>query len=414
VYFRARIRLADGSRERVDVPAKAATPAGGKTARERAELYAEWRQERENADGELLAKKRARIANRGAETFDQWFARYLKTKECGASYRRITGNVVGKWVSPVIGTKPVRRLTRDDVRDRLDRAIDAKEIRHTTARNAWSALIGALKAAYAARDRSLRVLTSPLHFGILPPKRGESRQRPWLYPREWLAFGECEDVPVAFRQACALALYTGLRPGELRALIWADVDLEARTLSVSKAWDAQTKSAKRPKTSAGQRVIPILEPLMPLLTALEGDPDDLVLGSFNASEDHMATSLRTYLGAAGVERPRLTADNATEEPIDFRSLRDTHATWLALAGVSDKVIQRRMGHASPLTTDRYIKAAESFATEHVGAPFPNLPAQLGGDWANDWATPVGSPCKPSGKQGELVARVGFEPTTFGL
>src|SRR5580658_2939865 len=184
VYFRARIRLADGSRERVDIPAKNATPAGGKTARQRAEQYAEWLQEREDDNGELLAKKRARDAHRGAETFDQWFARYLKTKECGDSYRRITGSVVAKWVSPVIGDKPVRGLTRDDIedaRDRLDRALDSKEIRHTTARNVWSALIGGLKAAYAARDRSLRVIASPLHFGILPPKRGESRQRQGVF-----------------------------------------------------------------------------------------------------------------------------------------------------------------------------------------------------------------------------------------
>jgi integrase len=378
-YFRARIRLADGSRHRVEVPARFATSAGGKTARERAELYARAVQEREDDNGELVAHKRARQAHRGTETFDEWFARYLRTKECGPSYRRITGNVVGKWASPVIGTRPVRGLTRDDVedvRDRLDRAIDAREIRHTTARNVWSALIGALKAAYAARDRSVRVLTSPLHFGILPPKRGESRRRPWLYPREWLAFVTCAAVPLAFRRTCALALYTGLRPGELRALTWADVDLEARTLSVSKAWDPQTRSAKPPKTSAGQRVIPILDPLLPLLTALRGDSEDIVLGSFNASEDHMATSFRAYLGAAGVERPRLTANNATEEPIDFRSLRDTHATWLALARVPDKVIQRRMGHASPLTTDRYIKAAESLATEHVGLPFPEMPVHF--------------------------------------
>lgn len=145
VYFRARIRLADGSRERVNVPVKAATPAGGKTARERAELYVKAIQEREDETGELLARKRPREAVRGTETFDKWFERYLETKECGDSYRRITGSIVAKWVSPVIGTKPVRGLTRDDiedVRDRLDRALDAKEIRHATARNVWSALIG--------------------------------------------------------------------------------------------------------------------------------------------------------------------------------------------------------------------------------------------------------------------------------
>jgi hypothetical protein len=44
-------------------------------------------QEREDDNGELLAKKRAREANCGTETFDEWFARYFETKECGDSYR---------------------------------------------------------------------------------------------------------------------------------------------------------------------------------------------------------------------------------------------------------------------------------------------------------------------------------------
>jgi integrase len=52
---------------------------------------------------------------------------------------------------------------------------------------------------------------------------------------------------------------------------------------------------------------------------------------------------------------------------------DTHAAWLALAGVAGKIIQRRLGHASPTTTDRYVKAAESFDREGVGLPFPPIP-----------------------------------------
>jgi len=417
IYFRARIRLGDGTRERVDVPHKYAVAAGGRTARERAELYAQARQEREDETGELLAAKRARQAERKrrndprhAETWDAWFTRYLATKECGENHREKSRFVAAKWIAPVLGQKAMQSLTRDDiedVRDCLDRALDAKKIRPATARNAWSVLTGALKAAFAARDRNLRVLSTPLHFGILPPKRGAARQRPWLYPREWLSFVNSEEIPLAFRRTCALALYTGLRPGELRALTWSDVDLDARTISVSKAYDPQTKSVKPPKTSAGQRVIPIQPTLLPLLETLAEDGTKTVLGTFNLSEDHMASSFRRYLAEAGVERPRLTANNETEEPIDFRSLRDTHATWLALAGVADKVIQRRMGHASPTTTDRYVKVAETFAADHVGSPFPSLP--------NSLVPSVGqvsrSDFKPSRNS---VARVGFEPTTFGL
>jgi hypothetical protein len=133
-----------------------------------------------------------------------------------------------------------------------------------------------------------------------------------------------------------------------------------------------------------------------------------VLGAFIASEDPMAERFRGYLAEANVTRPRLIANNATEERIDFRSLRDSHATWLALTGISDKVIQRRLGHASPTTTDRYVKAAETFAVQHVGAPFRPLPAVL---WTKVWPNKAKT---PGFRRGLSVARVGFEPTTFGL
>jgi integrase len=408
-YYRARVRLADDSRARVDVPERYANPAGGKSARERAELYAAALQEREDETGDLLAAKRTREAADAkkrdplnGETWDAWFKRYLPARECGENHRAKCAAVASKWISPVIGTKPVVSLTRDDVedvRDKLDRALDAKLIRHGTARNAWGVLTGALKAAYAARDRTLRVLSgTPIHYGVLPPKRGETRQRPWLYPVEWSLFATSSKVSPHFQIACALALYTGLRPGELRALLWRDVDLKARTISISKAFDAHTKSVKAPKTLRAQRIVPIHESLLPLLIALEGDDEDRVLGSFNLSEDHMAPAFRAYLVAAGIDRPRLTANNAAEEPIDFRSLRDSHATWLALDGVPSAVIQRRMGHTSPVTTDRYVKAAESFSAQHIGAPFPALPLD---HWPKDWPK---QPSNPRHFPGKLVAR----------
>jgi hypothetical protein len=117
-------------------------------------------------------------------------------------------------------------------------------------------------------------------------------------------------------------------------------------------------------------------------------------------------------GAAGVDRARLEADNASEEPVDFRSLRDSYATWSALDKVGDRVLQRRVGHASPSTTDRYIKAVESFDAAPIGNPFPALPtALLVRVWPNDWTRKSRT---PGYRRGLMVARAGFEPTTFGL
>ena len=392
-YYRARIRLADGSRVRVDVPAKYCTPAGGKTGRERAELYAEAAQEREDETGELAAKAapRGRRGTPGAgETADAWFDRYLPTKECGENHRRISGRNWANWITPVFGHKPMASIGRDDVedvRDKLDAAIDRGEIRHATAQNVWSTLTSALKAAYAARDRKLRVLPAPLGV-ILPPKKGNGRQRPWLYPLEWELLMRCPAVPIEARHLYAIALYSGLRPGELRALTWGgDVDLTARIITVSKSFDETTGETKAPKTETGQRIVPIHENLLPLLEAVQKRGGQTLA----AMSGRVAGRFREHLALAGVTRERLTADTETEEAIDFRSLRDSHATWLALANVPHKIIQRRLGHKSGDTTDRYIKAAESFGVKAIGEPFPPLDFGSAGD-------PIGPSTRPSDPQ----------------
>lgn len=405
--FRGRVRLGDGTRsERFDVP------EGMSEAEARKWLAGI--QAAEDAQGLLLQKRQARERAQAAEageacdgeTCDAWFARHLPTIDCGDEHRRITRHAWQKWISPVIGSKPMRSLTRDDVedvRDALDRALDEGRIR--TARNIWSTLTGALKAAYASRDRTLRVHAAPLHFGILPPKSGDSRQRPWLYPNEWIRLVGCAAVPIEWRQTYAIALYTGLRPNELRALTWNDVDLDAGQISVSKAFDIATKEVKAPKTTAGQRVVPIEPALLPLLEALhDDDGTKLVAPLVMSSEDRMASTFREHLHAAGVDRQRLFADNMTEERVDFRSLRDSYATWLALANVPEKRIQRRLGHASPSVTDKYIKAAESFDPTMIGAPFPELPEGVS---PKRWTTKEKT---PGLGRGFLVARVGFENT----
>ncbi len=415
VYFVARIRLADGSRDRERVPDKHATRTAKLSPREHAELYAEAVQEREDETGERLKAKLARRGSaEGGETADAWFERYLPTKDCGESHRRISALSWAKWVSPVIGHKVMRTLTRndvEDVRDKLDVARDTGVLRHATARNVWSTVTGALKAAANARDRSLRVHDVPLHFGMLPPKKGGARERPWLYPTEWarlLAY-EGADVPLEALALYTLALYTGLRPGELRALTWPDVDVTAGIIHVTKSYDDETKETKPPKTKAGQRQIPIHENLLPLLVVLKGKKKTgEVVAGLPGFGDRLPIRFREHLKAARVTRARLEADTETEEAIDFRSLRDTHATWLALEGVSDKVIQRRLGHTVAATTDRYIKAAEAFGDAKIGAPFPPLPRRL--------LEAFGPMIGPSRRQsaGKVVARVGFEPTTFGL
>lgn len=306
------------------------------------------------------------------ETVDQWHDRFLPTKRCGAGHRRVSLSSWSKWISPVLGKKRMASLTKadvEDLRDFLDRSLAAGLLAPSTAGNVWSTLTSALKAAADGKDRTLRVLAAPVHTGVLPPNSGASRERPWLYPNEWLLLASCAEVPLEWRQVYGVALYTGLRPNELRALTWGDVDLRAGIVHVTKAWDPEAREVKPPKTRAGRREIPIRPELAALLAAMKGThkSSELVCPIVWRK---IAVRFRAHLRLAGVVRRRLFDSTATEEEIDFRSLRDSYATWSSLAGVDPLTLRRELGHEELETTDRYVKAAASHRQAAIGRPFP--------------------------------------------
>jgi integrase len=59
------------------------------------------------------------------------------------------------------------------------------------------------------------------------------------------------------RPLLVTAVFTGTRSGELRALLWEDVDFERRVITVRQSADAWGKIGP-PKTRAGERVIPMV------------------------------------------------------------------------------------------------------------------------------------------------------------
>jgi integrase len=63
-------------------------------------------------------------------------------------------------------------------------------------------------------------------------------------------------VPECDRAVWASAFYAGLRLGEIRALTWADIDLERMALRIERSWDAHDGFVA-PRSFAGRRVVPI-------------------------------------------------------------------------------------------------------------------------------------------------------------
>jgi integrase len=74
------------------------------------------------------------------------------------------------------------------------------------------------------------------------------------------ATGPIEPLPDGDRALWWTAALAGLRRGEIRALRWGDVDLEADVIRVDHGWDQQDGLIE-PKSHKGRRTLPIAEPL---------------------------------------------------------------------------------------------------------------------------------------------------------
>ena len=66
-----------------------------------------------------------------------------------------------------------------------------------------------------------------------------------------------------------VAALTGMRQGELVALLWDDIDLDARTITVCRSVGRGTAGyyQKQPKSDAGRRTVELDGPLVDVLTA---------------------------------------------------------------------------------------------------------------------------------------------------
>lgn len=146
------------------------------------------------------------------------------------------------------------------------------------------------------------------------------------------------------RVACSLALYAGLRRGEVASLLWGDVDFAREVILVARSWSGATKSGK-------VRTVPLPPELAATLeswrTATGGASKALVIrlpcGRGLVPHDDLAG-----LARAACRRARI-------EPITFHQLRHTFATRVA-ERMPITAVRELMGHADIATTARYAHA----------------------------------------------------------
>jgi integrase len=155
-----------------------------------------------------------------------------------------------------------------------------------------------------------------------------------------------------------IAIYGGLRLGEILALRWGDVDMEKGVIRVQHTMSRKGKLTP-PKSGKGREV----HLAAPALDALKRHrarqaEERLHAGSVWVKTGHVFTSATApgeYLREVTVSRAfKRLLKEASLSNIRFHDLRHTCATLLFSQGAYPKIVQEVLGHSSvAITMDRY-------------------------------------------------------------
>ncbi len=150
--------------------------------------------------------------------------------------------------------------------------------------------------------------------------------------------------------------YTGLRVGELCALKWRDIDFDNQTISITKTvYNRKNKAGAHklhtPKTKSSRRIIDVDK--MVLHTLDIHKKQQRIVSLDDRGNDFVFTDKNGYPITTHYIWRRMGSlfkDAGIKHHLTPHSLRHTHTSLLAEAGVSLEVIQHRLGHQSDRIT----------------------------------------------------------------
>ena len=300
-----------------------------------------------------------------AEWVRLWFETYSKPsiREQTAYYYN---NYIEKHIVPGIGGIKLDKLTTLQIQqfyNKLKTSGRIQRYEHIELKDKGLSnrfihgIHGVLRSALDQAVKERLITSNPAEGCKLP--KIEKKEMKVLLPEQIGAYLQ-EANRRGLLPACYLELTSGLRRGELLALLWTDLDVENMTISVTKQVNRINGQLKvsQPKTSNSIRTIPIPKQAVDLLILEhEKHPDNPYMfpspktGTMYDPDSFRHTHEK-ILAAAGIEHIR------------FHDLRHTFATLSLQHGVDVKTLSNTLGHYSAgFTLDTYTHATQRMKRE---------------------------------------------------
>lgn len=272
---------------------------------------------------------------------DEFFANFMSSRAISLRHEEIQRSQWKRLVSPRLGKMLIRRVTRDHI-DAWRKTLDVNRV---TQSNQVYALA---RQAFARAVEDGFLDTTPVRMQANFKKI--SREVVILSKEEMQTL--IDRMPERYQTAIVIALWCGLREGEIIALRRRDIDLSSGVIHVRRSI-SRTKGkvfAKTPKSDAGNRTVGI-----PEKNALPWIVDHL--DRFTDAEENALLwqgQRGEFIAESSLTRPfkKIVADMGYAD-MHFHDLRHTHATRVGRTGASLKEIQTRLGHSTPQAAMRY-------------------------------------------------------------
>lgn len=317
----------------------------------------------------------------GKMTLDEWFEKWMdiyKKPVIRPNTKRHYEHIYKKHISPRLGMLPINEITQLQIKSLINKLNDSGyqwETQNKTRIILMDMFDRAMEDNFARRNPAKGVRLA----------KNKPTERFILSSEEQVEFFEC-SAGTFYDNLFVTAVNTGLRPGELFALTWEDIDLENMLINVDKTLlyqklDGDEKKSFHigpPKTESSIRSVPInrqccvalkkqyiLKQVVAKRDIRKSEfSDRLFVTKYN-------TPLNSVLYSEAIKRivneMNLQRDSLDQiEPFGGHTFRHTFATRCIESGVQPKVLQGYLGHADiQMTMNLYVHATDDFKQDEI-------------------------------------------------
>ncbi len=285
------------------------------------------------------------------EYLEEWL-KHKKKRVAHSTYLHYEG-YVNNHIIPALGDTKIQDLKPMQIQLFYDGLLEEKKLSERSIHHIHRIISNALNLGVRMGEVQRNIATA-----VDPVKVTKKELQYWDIKEvnAFLKHAEKHQYYIAYY----IAIFTGMRQGEILGLKWDAIDLENKNIQVHRAQKRSDKGyeLKDLKNNSSYRSISMSDSLVKELKRYKAEQSEFIMRMRKDYDD------QDYVVTSGLGTPVLPSNlsrafhaiikKAEIKDIRFHDLRHTHASLLFKQNVHPKIVQERLGHKNiQITLDTY-------------------------------------------------------------